>query len=179
MTTPIGEDTSYELVVPDLSDTADIQVALRLLSYGTSSDPADDKEIEPTSIAGYFKLVRTAAGTPLFIQPTPTNETATGTLLASELLGQIITANISAGITLTLPTGSNIDLELGAPQRAPQNNTAFDWHLINQTSATHAVTLAQATGHTIVGSTSIPANTSALFRTRKTATNTYVSYRLS
>ena len=174
MTTPIGATSSYPLVAPDLSDTADIQVALRLLSYGISSDPTTDADIAATSVAGYFKSMRTPTGTPLFIQSTPANETATGTLLASELVGQIITANITAGVTLTLPTGSNMDSELSTPQ----NNTAFDWHLINQTAATHAVTLAQGTGHTIVGSTSIPANTSASFRTRKTGTATYVSYRL-
>jgi hypothetical protein len=171
----IGESTSYPLQVPLLSDTADIQVALRLLSYGIESEPSADTDISADSIAGYFKSIRTSGGTPLFIQTAPTNKTATATLLASELLGQIITTNLSAAINLTFPTGTNLDSALATPV----TNTAFDWYVINQTAATHSVTLVAATGHTIVGSTSVPAASSAFFRTRKTGTATYVSYRLN
>lgn len=51
----IGSSTSYQLSVPALSDTADIQVALRLLAYGQSTDPTNDADIETNSLAGYLK----------------------------------------------------------------------------------------------------------------------------
>jgi len=46
MTTNIGSNTAYPLVVPELTETADIQVALKLLSYGQSGDPTNDADIE-------------------------------------------------------------------------------------------------------------------------------------
>jgi hypothetical protein len=57
MTTTVGASTSYQLTVPALSETADIQVALKLLSYGTSSDPANNAAIGANSLAGYIKSI--------------------------------------------------------------------------------------------------------------------------
>ena len=57
---------------------------------------------------------------------------------------------------------------------------SFDWTLI--TLAAFALTVTQGTsGHTIVGSPSTAATSgsAARFRTRKTAANTFVTYRLA
>lgn len=54
---------------------------------------------------------------------------------------------------------------------------AYDLSIIN-TSA-NSVTLAANTGHTLVGSATLAANTSSLWCFRKTGTNTFVAYRLS
>jgi hypothetical protein len=59
MTTNIGSSTSFPAIVPDLTDTADIQVALRLLAYGTSSNPADNAAIETNSVFGKIRDLTT------------------------------------------------------------------------------------------------------------------------
>jgi hypothetical protein len=55
-------------------------------------------------------------------------------------------------------------------------DTAFDWVLINTGSGT--ATLAAGTGHTIVGAATTAIATSSRWRTRKTAANTFVTYRI-
>lgn len=115
-----------------------------------------------------------------------TAKTTTTTLTAAELLTLILTATHSAGATqtYTLPTGALLD--------AAQNwavGDSFDWNLINlSTGAANTVTLAAATGHTIVGLAVIQSNdattgalygSSASFRTVKTAASTFVTYRLA
>jgi hypothetical protein len=59
-------------------------------------------------------------------------------------------------------------------------NDSFDWTLA--TLAAFALTVTQGTtGHTIVGGAATAATTGSVarFRTRKTAADTFVSYRLS
>lgn len=53
---------------------------------------------------------------------------------------------------------------------------AFDWVVINTGSGT--ATMTAGVGHTIVGLATVAAATSARFRTRKTAANTFVTYRI-
>jgi hypothetical protein len=55
---------------------------------------------------------------------------------------------------------------------------SFDWSVINLGSASGAVTMTAGTDHTYVGSATVAIATSALFRTRKTAANTFVTYRV-
>jgi len=55
MTTTVGTSTSYQLTVPELTEAADIQVALKLLSYGISGDPSNDAAIASSSLVGYLK----------------------------------------------------------------------------------------------------------------------------
>lgn len=105
-------------------------------------------------------------------QPTPTTETTTGTLLIAELLTQIITAS-GTSYTLTLDTGANCEAGI----TAWPTDGAIDWHVISTASGT--VTIAAASGHTIVGTATVAAGASAHFRTRKTGTNTFVTYRLA
>jgi hypothetical protein len=110
-------------------------------------------------------------------QPTPTAETATTALTAAKMLTRIITATSATAVTLTLPTGALTDAGiLGGTMKADQ---AFEWTVINLGSASGAVTMAPAAeGHTYIGSTGIAITTQASFRTRKTAANTFVTYRL-
>jgi len=46
------------------------------------------------------------------------------------------------------------------------------------TGGSNAFTVTAATGHTIVGAAAVAASSSGLFRTRKTAANTFVTYRI-
>lgn len=108
-------------------------------------------------------------------QPAPTAKTADATLTIAELLTKIITATSASAVALTLPTGALTD---AAFDDMPVD-TAFDWSVINLGNTSGAVTMtAAATGHTYVGSATVAINTSALFRTRKTAADTFVTYRV-
>ncbi len=57
------------------------------------------------------------------------------------------------------------------------DDDSFDWSVINTGPNTFTVTA--ATDHTIVGAAAVATATSGLFRTRKTAANTFVTYRVA
>jgi len=119
-------------------------------------------------------------------QGAPTAKTTAVTLTIAELLTRIITATHTAGATqaYTLPTGTLADAGAGI-----QIDEAFDWSLINlSAAAVDTVTLTAGTDHTIVGNPIVQSahastggvyGNSATFRTRKTAANTFVTYRIS
>lgn len=168
MTTSIGSSTSYPATVPALSEVADIQVALRLLAYGSATDPANDAAISTSSVFG--KIIYR-------VQPNVTAITSTtATLTIAQLLTYIVQVTQTAAVTLTLPTGSLSDA--GVQSGTAANNTSFDWSIINTGTSLGAITVNAGTNHTLVGSGSIAIGTSARFRTRKTATNTFVTYRI-
>lgn len=119
------------------------------------------------------------------LQGAPTAETAAATLTIAELLTGIVTMTQATGgnVNLTLPTGtlSDAGLELDIGE-------SFDWSLINlSAAAADTVTVAAGTGHTVVGVMVVQgahATTGGLygnagrFRTRKTAANTFITYRI-
>lgn len=108
--------------------------------------------------------------------PTPTAKTASATLTIAELLTKIITATSAVAVALTLPTGTLTDAGVPAPMPVDK---AFDWTVINLGSASGAVTITAGAGHTFVGNAVVAIDESATFRTRKTAANTFVTYRMS
>lgn len=108
------------------------------------------------------------------VQVTPTAKTADATLTVAELRTRIVTATSASAVALTLPTGTLTDagftdLDVGG---------SFDWSVINLGSSSGAVTMTPGTDHTYVGSATVAIATSALFRTRKTAARTFVTYRV-
>jgi len=119
-------------------------------------------------------------------QAAPTAKTTAVTLTGAELLGEIITGTHAAGadVDYTLPTGTNMD---AAAQMAV--NDSFDWTLINlSAAAADTVTVTANTGHTVVGNGIVQSahsttgelyGNSGRFRTRKTAANTFVTYRIA
>ena len=109
-------------------------------------------------------------------QPTPTALSATATLTIAQLLTGIVTTSGTVAITLTLPTGTLTDAGVTGP--ALPVNGCFDWTVINTGTSSGAVTVAAGTGHTVVGGAGVAIGTSAGFRTRKTAANTFVTYRV-
>ena len=115
-------------------------------------------------------------GIVLMNQQTPTAVTATGTLTIANLLTQIITSTSAVAVALTLPTGTLSDAGVSGGTSAV--NTSFDWSIINTGSAVGDVTLVAGTAHTIVGSVTVAVGTTGSFRSRKTATNTFVTYRV-
>jgi hypothetical protein len=108
--------------------------------------------------------------------PTPTALTASTTLTTAQIQTKIITVNSATAVALTMPTGTIID---GAIVPVIDFDTAIDFWIINIGSASGAVTLSGATGSTLVGSGAVAISTSAFFRLRRTALNTYSLYRLA
>lgn len=107
------------------------------------------------------------------VQDAPTALNATGTLTAAAILSGIVTSTSAAAVVATLDTGAIVD---AASEFAIGDS--FDWSVINTGPNTFTVTAA-ASGHTIVGVGAVATVTSAAWRTRKTAADTFVSYRLS
>jgi len=110
-------------------------------------------------------------------QNAPVAYDATSTLLIVDILSQIITTTSSTAVSLTLPTGTLTDTGILGGTAAV--NTAFEWSIINLGSAVGAITLVAGSNHTIVGSTAIAVGATARFKTRKTATNTFITYRIA
>lgn len=110
-------------------------------------------------------------------QATPTAKTADATLTIAELLTKIITATSASAVALTLPTGTLTDAGLAGGSAVV--GSSFDWSVINLGSSSGAVTMTAGTAHTYVGAAVVAIATSARFRTRKTATNTFVTYRIA
>lgn len=106
-------------------------------------------------------------------QPGHTAKAAAATLTAAELLTGIIRYT-GAAANLTLPTGT--DIEAGVISGLGTNR-AFEFSVINTGSGTATVVV--NTGVTSIGSLTVIVGDSGLFRVRKTATNTYIVYRIS
>ncbi len=120
-------------------------------------------------------------------QVTPSAETVACTLTIAELLTGIITGTHAAGATAayTLPSGALSDA--GATFAV---DTCIDWSLINlSANAVDTITLTSpGADHTIVGNPIVQSSNaatggvmgnSAIFRTRKTAAATFISYRIA
>jgi hypothetical protein len=106
-------------------------------------------------------------------QGAPTALNTTGALTAAAIGSGIVTSTTAAAVTATIPTGAvmeaGVELAIGE---------SIDWSVIN-TGDTNAITVtAAASGHTVVGAGAVAAETSGLFRTRKTAASTYITYRV-
>lgn len=106
--------------------------------------------------------------------PTPTAKTGDATLTIAELLTGVVTATKATAVALTLPTGTLTDA--GVTLDADQG---FTWAVINLGSVTGDVTMTAGTDHTYVGNPVVAISTSARFLTRKTAADTYVTYRIA
>jgi hypothetical protein len=106
--------------------------------------------------------------------PAPTVTTGVATLTAAQIRTGIVSTT-GTTYTLTLPTGTSIDSGFtGLPSNI---DIGFDVHFVNTASGT--ITIAVNTGVTSLGSLTIATGTSAHFRLRRTAANTYVIYRLA
>jgi hypothetical protein len=122
---------------------------------------------------------------PVYTQAAPVAVTGSATLTADQLMNGIITDTHSTTATATyiLPTGTLMDTATGL-----QIDQGFEWSMINLSSgASNTVTLSAGSGHTIVGVAVIQStdgSTGGLYGasgrwfTRKTAANTFVTYRI-
>lgn len=104
--------------------------------------------------------------------PTDLADTAVTTTIA-QLLTKMITATPTANRAQVLPTGT-----LMSGGKAIAIGEAFDWMLLNLAAATYTETVQAGTDHTVVGNMVVAANSSGVFRSRKTAATTWVTYRI-
>lgn len=105
-------------------------------------------------------------------QTTPSTLNATGALTAALITNGIVTSTTAAAVAATLDTGTVMDAALTMAV-----DDCFDWSVI--ATGANAFTVTAAAGHTIVGTAVVATVTSGRFRTRKTAANTFVTYRLA
>lgn len=110
---------------------------------------------------------------PLFYQGDPGVLNATGTLTAALIYTGLVTSTTAAAVTATLDTGTIMDAS-----SVWAIGDSFDWSAI-ATGANAFTVTAAASGHTVVGAGAVATGTSGRFRTRKTAANTFVTYRIS
>ncbi len=106
--------------------------------------------------------------------PTPVAKTGDAVLTIAELLTGIITATKASAVAFTLPDGALVDLGVTLAV-----DEGFAWTVINLGSSSGAVTVGVGTTHTIVGAAVVAISTSARFLTRKTAADTFVTYRIA
>ena len=106
------------------------------------------------------------------IQGAPVAVDVTGAVSAAAIMGGLVTSSTAAAVAGTIPTGTVMD---AASTFAVGDS--FNWSVINTGPNTFTVTA--ASGHTIVGAAAVATATTGNFRTRKTATNTFVSYRIA
>lgn len=105
-------------------------------------------------------------------QPAQTTKAAAATLTIAELLTRIIQYT-GAAANLTMPTGTLIDAGVLAGLAVDR---AFEFTVVN--TGTGTATIVTATGLTLVGSMAVALGTSATFRVRKSAANTFTVIRL-
>ena len=105
--------------------------------------------------------------------PAPTSKSGAATLSASEVAASIINTT-GTTYTITLPTGTQLDTYFTG---VPTTNIGFDFSVINTASGTVTVAVG-VSGMTSLGTLTVSAATSARFRLRRTAANTYILYRL-
>lgn len=164
------------IVDGEVGTSADSSDAPGALSFRTTGDgtstPTERLRISSTGLAT-FSGDAAFAGNRIDKQAAPTAVNTTSTLGTAALLGRLLTTAPAGAVNLTLPTGTLMDAALGI-----STDQAVEWAVVN-TNGTNTSTILAGTGHTVVGNMAVGPNVSAMFRTRKTAANTFITYRVS
>jgi hypothetical protein len=105
------------------------------------------------------------------VQRAPIAINAAGTIPESALANGLISSNSLLGITCTLPTGTAMDAVSDF-----RMDDSFDWSVM--AVGLFGFTVGASAGHTIVGAATVGSGSSGEFRTRKTAANTFITYRI-
>jgi hypothetical protein len=95
-------------------------------------------------------------------------------VMASSFLAGLLTGSPAAPINYTLPTGTQMDTACAGHVGIDES---FDFNIINLGAGT--ITFLAAAAFTIVGIAVVAGTSSASFRVRKTAANTFVLYRIA
>jgi hypothetical protein len=129
----------------------------------------------PNGAGGYQVGDGNVGEAQLFVQGAPTSITAAATMTAAQMANGLFVFDGSAG-NLTLPTVADLE---AAVSSASKVSAAFDFFVVNIDGGTDDVTVATATGWTLVGTMQVDNATSGHFRARKTGDGTWTCYRIS
>ena len=187
VTVPAGEKIAVQAYSPALvfqevgfPNFPDSQDLLATVENTTYVSPAFTNATSVTIQAGASGAAYAVGVSPVIsdsgkfqTQGAPGVLNATGTLTAAMILSGIVTSTSAAATVATLDVGAVVD---AASEFAIGDS--FDWSVINTGPSTFTVTSPDSS-HTIVGVGAVLTLISAVWRTRKTAADTFVSYRLS
>jgi len=108
--------------------------------------------------------------------PAPTAMAAgANAITAAQLAGGLFNGTGATAVTMTLPLATALDTYFAS---VPTTNISFDFVVVNTGTSTGIVTVTMNTGITSLGVMTVPITTSAQFRLRRTAANTYICYRI-
>ena len=108
--------------------------------------------------------------------PAPTAMAAgANAITAAQLQGGLFQGTGATAVTMTLPLATALDTYFSG---VPTTNISIDFAVVNTGSGTGIVTVTMNTGITSLGVMTVPITTSAQFRLRRTAANTYICYRV-
>lgn len=160
---------------PNIPETEDVLFS----SSGANLTSAFTNATEVTIQAGDYGLYYQTGTAPVVLENPATGNTATAvnataTVTLEETTGGIITSTTASAVTGTLETGAVID---GKCDFAVGD--FWDWSVINTGGSNAFTVTAAASGHTVVGDGVCVTGTSCMYRTVKTAAETYVTYVLS
>ena len=109
-------------------------------------------------------------------QGTPTTQNTAATLTTAKVMSGLITTTQATGATIAVLLPNGADMELAAQFDV---GDFFDWVLVNLSTGANTVTITNAaSGNNINGAAIVAVSASAQFRTYKTATNTFATYRI-
>lgn len=110
-------------------------------------------------------------------QGTPTTQNTAATLTTAKVMSGIITTTQATGATIAVLLPNGADMELAAQFDV---GDFFDWGLVNLSTGANTVTITNAaSGNNINGAAIVAVTSSARFRTYKTATDTFATYRIA
>lgn len=107
------------------------------------------------------------------VQVAPGTLNATGPLTPALVLTGLVTSSTALGVTATLDVGATF--ETSSDWDA---NDTIQWAVVNTGPNTFTVTSPDAS-HTVVGAGAVATGTSGSFRTRRSAANTFITYRIA
>lgn len=165
-----GDGTAALPAIGPVSDpnTGMYSVGADRLGFAANGVKRLEVNTSGTGVVGYF-VKGQIAPTNSDIDP-PVKAT-----MATSMLNGILTATPAGAIAYTLPTGTEMQTAAGTTIDVDQS---IDFSIIN-IGAGGIITVTAAAAFTIVGTATVAVNTSANFRIRKTAANTFVLYRMS
>lgn len=113
------------------------------------------------------------------INASQTALTTSATITGANILTKNIYLNTATtAVAFALDTGTNIETALSLPT-APVVGSTIEWVIINDGTSAATITISAGTAHTFSGTNTVAINTAAKFITRKVATNSYATYRLT
>lgn len=165
-------DAAYSIAAGTMTINYNLAATGVVSGVGFSNYLASPPAIGGTAAAAGTFTTLTANTTVLLPAPATAGIAAATTLTNANIQAQIINTT-GTTYTLTMPLGSTLETLV----TWSAVNLGYEFSIIN--TATGTITIAANTGVTTLGALTITTGTSAGFRIRRTAANTFVLYRLS